>query len=44
MNKYNVGIIGALEEEVRELISMLSSHESEEVGGIVFHTGTLSSK
>ena len=44
MNKYNVGIIGALEEEVRELISKLSSCESEEVGGIIFHTGILGSK
>lgn len=44
MNKYNVGIIGALEEEVRELISKLSSYESEKVGGIVFHTGMLDNK
>ena len=44
MDKYNVGIIGALEEEVRELISKLSSYGSEEVGGIVFHTGTLEGK
>ena len=44
MNRYNVGIIGALEEEVSELISRLSSYQSEEIGGIVFHTGTIYSK
>jgi len=44
MRKYSVGIIGALEEEVRELISNLNSYESEEIGGIVFHTGMLFGK
>ena len=41
MNNCKIGIIGALEEEVRELISRLQHHETEEVGSILFHTGML---
>ena len=39
-----IGIIGALEEEVKELISKLDCHKTEETGSIVFHTGTLAGK
>lgn len=44
MKNCNIGIIGALEEEVRELISRLECHNTEEVGSIIFHTGMLEGK
>ena len=42
--KVDIGIIGALEEEVQSLISCLSSHTREVVGGIEFHTGEIHSR
>lgn len=36
-----IGIIGAMEEEVRTLISAMEEHQTEEVSGLVFHLGTL---
>lgn len=44
MTNCKIGIIGALEEEVKELIARLDLHETERVGGIVFHTGVLEGK
>ena len=44
MKKCDIGIIGALEEEVRELISRLENHSTDEVGSILFHTGVLEGK
>ena len=43
-DKADIGIIGALEEEVKELISKLENHETEVVGSILFHTGVLENK
>lgn len=43
-NKVDIGIIGALEEEVKALISKLDFHEENKVGGIIFHTGMLEGK
>ena len=42
--KVDIGIIGALEEEVSGLINSLSEHTSERVSGIDFHTGLLCGK
>ncbi len=39
-----IGVIGAMEEEVRDLISRLESHAVKTLGGIEFHTGKLFSK
>ena len=39
-----IGIIGAMSDEVKGLIARLSSHKSELVGGIEFHTGEISGK
>lgn len=43
-DKADIGIIGALNEEVEELISKLTDHAAEEVGSILFHTGKLEGK
>ena len=42
--KVDIGIIGALSEEVEGLISRLSDCETETVGQIVYHTGSLLGK
>ena len=42
--KADIGIIGAMDNEVRELISMLSGRDTEKVGGIEFNTGSLFGK
>lgn len=42
--KVDIGVIGALDEEVRGLIGMLDGYVSEFVGGIEFHTGSLLGK
>lgn len=42
--KADIGIIGALEDEVRELISRLDGRVCETVGGIEFNLGTLFGK
>ena len=42
--KANIGIIGAMDDEVRELISMLQGRSTEVVGSIEFNTGTLYGK
>ena len=42
--KVDIGVIGALSEEVSGLIAMLDSHLCENVGGIEFHSGTLAGK
>ena len=42
--KADIGIIGAMEDEVNELISMLDNRNSETVSGITFYTGTIFSK
>lgn len=42
--KVDIGIIGALSEEVSGLISQLDCHECETVSGIEFHTGRLCGK
>ena len=39
--KANIGIIGAMDDEVRELISMLQGRSTEVVGSIEFNTGSL---
>ena len=44
MMKVDIGIIGALSEEVEGLIKLLSEHSSEKVGLITFHTGILEGK
>ena len=44
MKNCTIGIIGALEEEVRELIARLEGHETEHIGGVLFHTGMLEGK
>ena len=40
----DIGIIGALSEEVEGIINMLSEHSSETVGMITFHTGVIDGK
>ena len=42
--KADIGIIGALTEELEELISLLDGRESETVGGILFNTGLIYGK
>ena len=42
--KVDIGIIGALDEEVKNLVAALESHECERVGMIDFHTGILYGK
>lgn len=42
--KANIGIIGALDDEVREIISLLDGRNTETVGGIEFNTGKLYGK
>ena len=44
MEQCKIGIIGALDEEVKELISKLENHNEEEIGSIAFHTGVLCGK
>ena len=40
----DIGIIGALSEEVNTLIAALKRHKCEKVGGVDFHTGVLEGK
>ena len=42
--KVDIGIIGAMASEVDGLVAALSEHESETVGGILYHTGMLEGK
>ena len=42
--KADIGIIGALDDEVREIISLLDGRNTETVGGIEFNTGSLYGK
>ena len=42
--KIDIGIIGAMEDEVRELISRLTDRETEKVSGIEFNIGKLCGK
>jgi adenosylhomocysteine nucleosidase len=42
--KANIGIIGAMDDEVREIISQLENESVENVSGIEFHTGSLFGK
>lgn len=42
--KANIGIIGAMDDEVREIISQLKDRNTETVSGIEFNTGTLYGK
>lgn len=42
--KVDIGIIGALSEEIEGLVSALTEHQSETVGSIVYHTGVLDGK
>lgn len=42
--KVDIGIIGALDEEVKGLIASLLEHVEQTVGGIEFHTGILEGK
>ena len=42
--KANIGIIGAMTDEVREIISHLKNETVETVSGIEFHTGELFGK
>ena len=44
MKKVDIGIIGALAEEVEALISKLDSHEVEKLGSVEFHLGILEGK
>ena len=44
MKKVDIGIIGALAEEVEALISKLDSHEVERLGSVEFHLGILEGK
>ena len=39
-----IGVIGAMDDEVKGIIAKLENHKSEFVGGVEFHTGTLHSK
>lgn len=43
-NNYDIGIIGAMDPEVSELISRLEGRESEVFGSVAFHTGVLLGK
>ena len=42
--KADIGIIGAMDSEVREIISMLADHRVETVGSVEYHLGTLYGK
>ena len=42
--KADIGVIGAMEDEVNELISLIENRESETISGITFYRGTLFSK
>ena len=42
--KVDIGIIGALAEEVEGIISLLDNHSSESVGALTFHTGNILGK
>ena len=42
--RVDIGIIGALTEEVSGLIAELSEHRSETVGGVEYHTGVIDGK
>ena len=42
--KVDIGIIGAMDIEVNNLISMLDGHTEEKIGSILFHRGTLLGK
>ena len=42
--KANIGIIGAMDDEVREIISHLENKSVETVSGIDFYTGDLFGK
>ena len=42
--KVDIGIIGALADEVEGLISKLEEHNTELIGGVEFHTGIISKK
>ena len=44
MKKVDIGIIGALQEEVEALISKLDNHEVERLGSVEFHLGMLEGK
>ena len=44
MKKVDIGIIGALNEEVETLISLMTEHKEHKVGSILFHLGTLMNK
>ena len=44
MTSYDIGIIGAMSDEVAALIGMLEGRSSSTVSGIEFHTGTLLGK
>ena len=42
--KADIGIIGAMADEVSELISVMENKSSETVSGITFYTGEIYSK
>ena len=42
--KADIGIIGALDDEVREIISRLDNRQTETVGSIEFNTGVIFGK
>ena len=42
--KADIGVIGALEAEVKEIISRLANHRTEVVGSIEFNLGELGEK
>lgn len=42
--KVDIGIIGAMQPEVEELLSLLDNPASEMAGGLLFHTGTIFGK
>lgn len=44
MKEFDIGIIGALEDEVAELISKLEGHEVVKLGSVDFHTGKIFDK
>ncbi len=44
MTSYDIGIIGAMSDEVAALIGMLEGHAVNSISGIEFHTGTLLGK
>jgi adenosylhomocysteine nucleosidase len=44
MERYDIGIIGAMDKEVDELISRLDCRQSVEFGSVTFHTGSMFGK